>query len=72
MYFDRNICENKYGKKSDGSYLSWVTNGEFYLKGGYPLDRFYRPRPLIVIKSSHQDLCNEGSNLFLSPLEDDH
>ena len=30
MYFDRNISENKYGKKSEGSYLSCVTNREFY------------------------------------------
>ena len=26
MYFDRNISKNKYGKKSEGSYLSCVTN----------------------------------------------
>ena len=31
MYFNRNISENKYGKKSEGSYLSCVTNSEFYL-----------------------------------------
>ena len=30
MYFDSNISENKYGKKNEGSYLSCVTNGEFY------------------------------------------
>ena len=30
MYFDRNISENKDGKKNEGSYLSCVTNGEFY------------------------------------------
>ena len=30
MYYDRNISENKDGKKSQGSYLSCVTNGEFY------------------------------------------
>ena len=30
MYFDRNIIENKDGKKSEGSYLSCVMNGEFY------------------------------------------
>ena len=30
MYFDSNISENKDGKKSEGSYLSCVTNGEFY------------------------------------------
>ena len=30
MYFDGNISENKYGKKSEGSYLSSVKNGEFY------------------------------------------
>ena len=30
MYFDRNISENKFGKKNEGSYLSCVTNGEFY------------------------------------------
>ena len=32
MYFDRNISENKYGKKNEGSYLSCVTNGEFYFR----------------------------------------
>ena len=30
MYFDRNISENKDGKKKEGSYLSCVTNDEFY------------------------------------------
>ena len=35
MYFTRKISENKDGKKSEGSYLSCVTNGEFYFK-----DRF--------------------------------
>ena len=30
MHFDRNISENKNGKKNEGSYLSCVTNGEFY------------------------------------------
>ena len=30
MYFYRNIIENKDGKKSEGSYLSCVRNGEFY------------------------------------------
>ena len=30
MYFYRNIGENKDGKKNEGSYLSCVTNGEFY------------------------------------------
>ena len=30
MYFDTNISENKDGKKNEGSYLSCVTNGEFY------------------------------------------
>ena len=28
--FDRNISENKDGKKNEGSYLCCVTNGEFY------------------------------------------
>ena len=32
MYFDRNISENKYGKKNEGSYLSCVKNGEFYFR----------------------------------------
>ena len=32
MYFDRNISENKDGKKNEGSYLSCVANGEFYFK----------------------------------------
>ena len=31
MYYDRNISENKDGKKSEGSCLFCVTNGEFYL-----------------------------------------
>ena len=30
MYFDRNISENKDGKKNEGSYLSCVMNVEFY------------------------------------------
>ena len=30
MYFGRNISENEDGKKNEGSYLSCVTNGEFY------------------------------------------
>ena len=30
MYFDRNISENKNSKINEGSYLSCVTNGEFY------------------------------------------
>ena len=30
MYFDWNISENEDGKKNEGSYLSCVTNGEFY------------------------------------------
>ena len=30
MYFERNISENKDGKKNEGSYLSCVRNGEFY------------------------------------------
>ena len=32
MYFDRNISENKDGKENEGSYLSCVTNGEFYFR----------------------------------------
>ena len=32
---------------------------------------FYGPWPFIIFKSSHQDLSNEESNLFLSPLEVD-
>ena len=31
----RNISENKDGKKSDGSYLSCVKNGEFYFNSKY-------------------------------------
>ena len=30
MYFDRNISENKVGKKNEGSYLSCVMNCELY------------------------------------------
>ena len=30
MYFSRKISENKDGKKNEGSYLSCVTNDEFY------------------------------------------
>ena len=32
MYFDRNISQNKDGKKNEGSYLSCVRNGEFYFR----------------------------------------
>ena len=32
MYFDRNISENKDGKKKGVSYLSCVANGEFYVR----------------------------------------
>ena len=30
MYFNRNISESKDGNKSEWSYLSCVTNGEFH------------------------------------------
>ena len=34
MYFDRNMSENKDGKKkNEGHYLSCVRNGEFYFTG---------------------------------------
>ena len=32
MNFDRNISENKDGKKNEGSYLPCVTNNEFYFR----------------------------------------
>ena len=32
IYFDRNISENKDGKKNEGSYLSFVTNSLIYFK----------------------------------------
>ena len=30
LYSDRDISENNYDKNNEGSYLSFVTNGEFY------------------------------------------
>ena len=34
MYFDRNISENKDGKKKEGSFMSCVTKSELYLLSG--------------------------------------
>ena len=42
MYFDRNISENKDGKKNEGSYLSCVTNGEFYFSKQQKLKLFQK------------------------------
>ena len=33
---------------------------------------FFEPWPFIILKSSHQDLSNFGSNFILSPLEVGH
>ena len=33
---------------------------------------FFGPRPLLILKSSHQDLSIEGANFILSPLEVGH
>ena len=52
MYFDRNISEYKYGKKSEGSYLSCVTNGEFYFNRKLKIsfkNRFSAPYDLNLI-----------------------
>ena len=42
MCFDKNISENKDGKKNEGSYLSCVTNGEFHFRA----TTFYLLSPL--------------------------
>ena len=38
----------------------------------HPGDGFFGPWPFLTLKSSHQDLSNEGSNFILSPLEVGH
>ena len=40
MYFDRNISENKDGKKIEGSYLSCVSNSEFYFRDADEVSKF--------------------------------
>ena len=35
MYYDRNIRENKDGKKNKGSYLSCVMNDEFHFRATF-------------------------------------
>ena len=37
-----------------------------------PGGRFFGPRPFLILKSSHQDLPNKGSNFILSQLEVGH
>ena len=43
--FDRNISENKYGK-NEGSYLSCVTNSEFYFSVTKLCNHIYSPKSL--------------------------
>ena len=38
----------------------------------HPGGGFFGPLPFLVLKSSHQDLSNEGSKFSLSPLEVRH
>ena len=38
----------------------------------HPVGRFFGPWSFIILKNSHQDLSNEGSNFILSSLEVGH
>ena len=38
----------------------------------HPGDGFFGPWSFIILKNSHQDLSNEGSNFILSSLEVGH
>ena len=38
----------------------------------HPGDGYFGPWPFLILKSSNQDLSNEGSNFILSPLEVGH
>ena len=52
--------------------LSFLLAAQMRLKFGTkitPWGRFYRPWPVSILKSWHQDLSNEGSNFILSLLE---
>ena len=56
MYFYRNIIENKDGKKSEGSYLSCVRNGEFYFSLDWSFNGPYIIRDSNLWNSSQESV----------------
>ena len=50
MFFDRNISENKYGKKSEGSYLSCVSIYELYFSKNASLMATIRTNFMKIMK----------------------